>query len=156
MQTRKPSLRSTFPLLEHCGGHMNYYENNATAFVESTRLVDMQPCYQRFLPLLPKQAHILDAGCGSGRDAKQLIEQGYKVTAFDSSAKIAALAEKKADQAISVQHLQDIQYQNQFDAICVCITIACSKQRISRCFSASNTRTKTPRRDLLLIQIWTE
>ncbi len=102
---------------------MDYYENNAAAFVESTRLVDMQPLYQRFLPLLPKYASILDAGCGSGRDAKYFIEQGYKVTAFDASAKIAALAEKEVGQAVSVQRLQDIPYQNQFDGIWACASL---------------------------------
>jgi len=102
---------------------MSYYDNNAEAFVESTRLVDMQPLYQRFLPLLPRQSHILDAGCGSGRDAKQFIAQGYKVTAFDASAKIAALAEKEVGQSVSVQRLQDIPYQNQFDGIWACASL---------------------------------
>ena len=40
---------------------MDYYTNNAKAYVESTLHVDMQPLYQRFLPLLPERAHILDA-----------------------------------------------------------------------------------------------
>ncbi len=102
---------------------MDYYENNATIFVESTRLVDMQPLYQRFLPWLPKQANILDAGCGSGRDTKYFIKQGYKVTAFDASIRIAALAEKETGQTISVQRLQDIQYQNQFDGIWACASL---------------------------------
>lgn len=102
---------------------MSYYDHNAVAFIESTRLVDMQPLYQRFLPLLPKQAHILDAGCGSGRDAKQFIEQGYKVTAFDASSEIAALAEKELGQPVSVQRLQEIQYQNQFDGIWACASL---------------------------------
>jgi len=102
---------------------MGYYDNNAMVFVESTRLVDMQPLYQRFLPLLPRQAHILDAGCGSGRDAKQFIKQGYKVTALDASAKIAVLAEKETGQPVSVQRLQEIQYQNQFDGIWACASL---------------------------------
>ena len=102
---------------------MSYYDNNAAAFVESTRLVDMQPLYQRFLPLLPGQAHILDAGCGSGRDAKYFIEQGYKVTAFDASTEITALAEKELGQPVSVQRLQEIQYQNQFEGIWACASL---------------------------------
>jgi len=101
---------------------MSYYDNNAEAFVESTRMVDMQPLYQRFLPLLPGQAHILDAGCGSGRDAKYFIEQGYKVTAFDASTEITALAEKELGQPVSVQRLQ-VQYQNQFDGIWACASL---------------------------------
>jgi len=102
---------------------MEYYENNAKAFVASTRLIDMQPLYQRFLPLLPKQAHILDAGCGSGRDTKYFMAQDYKVTALDASTKIAALAERETGQTVTVQRLQDIQYQNQFDGIWACASL---------------------------------
>ena len=42
----------------HYGSDMDCYDTHATDFVESTRLVDMQ---------LPRRAHILDDGCGSGR-----------------------------------------------------------------------------------------
>ncbi len=83
----------------------------------------MQPLYQRFLPLLPKHAHILDAGCGSGRDARYFIEHGYRVTAFDASAEIAALAEKEIGQPVQVQYLQDIRYENQFDGIWACASL---------------------------------
>ncbi len=102
---------------------MDYYASNAKAFVESTLRVDMQPLYQHFLPLLSERAHILDVGCGSGRDAKYFIEHDYKVTAFDASAEIAALAEKELGQPIPVQRLQDIQYQNQFDGIWACASL---------------------------------
>ncbi len=102
---------------------MDYYENNAKAFVEATLWVDMQLLYQRFLPLLPERAHILDAGCGSGRDAKSFIERGYQVTAFDASAEIAALAAKEIRQPVQVQRLQDIQYQHQFDGIWACASL---------------------------------
>ncbi len=102
---------------------MDYYENNAKVFIESTLCIDMQPIYQRFLPLLPKRAYILDAGCGSGRDARHFIKHNYRVTAFDASAKIAALAEKNIDQSVCVQRLQDIKYYNQFDGIWACASL---------------------------------
>ncbi|MBL3591638.1 MAG: class I SAM-dependent methyltransferase [gamma proteobacterium endosymbiont of Lamellibrachia anaximandri] len=102
---------------------MDYYKNNAKTFVESTLQVDMQPLYQRFLPLLPGYAHILDAGCGSGRDARHFIKNGYQVTAFDASTEIAVLAEKEIGQSVQVQRLQDIQYQNQFDGIWACASL---------------------------------
>ncbi len=102
---------------------MDYYENNAEDFVESTLLVDMLPLYQHFLPLLPEQAHILDAGCGSGRDARYFIEQGCEITAFDASTRIAALAEDVIGQAVYVERLQDIQYNNQFDGIWACASL---------------------------------
>jgi len=102
---------------------VNYYDNNARAFVASTLLVDMQPLYQHFLPLLPEQARILDAGCGSGRDARYFIECGHQVTAFDASAEIAALAEKEIGSSVQVMRLQDIQYLDQFDGIWACASL---------------------------------
>lgn len=102
---------------------MDYYENNSKIFVESTLQVDMRSLYQHFLPLLPKLAHILDAGCGSGRDAKYFIKHGYQVSAFDASAEISALAEQEIGQPVLVQRLQDIQYQNQFDGIWACASL---------------------------------
>ena len=110
-------------ITDHKTLYMDYYTNNACIYVKSTLHVDMQPLYQRFLPLLPERALILDAGCGSGRDAKYFIDRGYQVTAFDGSAKIAALAEKEIRQPVQVQCLQDIQYQNQFDGIWACASL---------------------------------
>jgi len=102
---------------------MDYYTNNAKAFVESTLHVDMQPLYQRFLPLLPERAHILDAGCGSGRDARYFIDHGYRVTAFDASAEITVLAEREIGQTVQVQRLQEIKCQHQFDGVWACATL---------------------------------
>jgi len=48
----------------------NYYQRHADIFFGDTVELDMRPIYGRFLPLLPDEAQILDAGCGSGRDAR--------------------------------------------------------------------------------------
>lgn len=58
-----------------------YYRDNALAFVGDTLTVDMTPLYARFLPHLPPGGAILDAGCGSGRDAQAFLDRGYAVTA---------------------------------------------------------------------------
>ena len=102
---------------------MDYYKNNASAYVKSTLHVDMQPLYHRFLPLLPEGASVLDAGCGSGRDTRYFFEHGYQVTAFDASVEIAAMAEIEAGQIVQVLRFQDIQYQNQFDGIWACASL---------------------------------
>jgi ubiquinone/menaquinone biosynthesis C-methylase UbiE len=46
----------------------NYYEKFAADFFHSTVGVDMTSIRQRFIAQLKPGAHILDAGCGSGRD----------------------------------------------------------------------------------------
>lgn len=45
----------------------------------------MSPLYRRFFDRLPDGAHILDAGCGSGRDATAFATKGFRVTALDAS-----------------------------------------------------------------------
>lgn len=44
---------------------------------------------------LPDSGHICDIGCGPGRYAIELLQQGYQVTLFDLSAKELALAEER-------------------------------------------------------------
>ncbi len=46
-----------------------YYARNAQQFIADTQDVDMQALHAPFLAELPASAHILDAGCGAGRDA---------------------------------------------------------------------------------------
>ena len=77
----------------------------------------MKPLYQRFLPRLPDQAQILDAGCGSGRDAKAFANLGYQVTAFDASPALIAPAETHLGQPVQRLRFQDITWQEQFDGI---------------------------------------
>ena len=62
-----------------------YYEINAKQYYESTVNLNMTVLYTPFLTYMPTYASILDAGCGSGRDALYFIKRGYKVTAFDNA-----------------------------------------------------------------------
>jgi 2-polyprenyl-3-methyl-5-hydroxy-6-metoxy-1,4-benzoquinol methylase len=42
-----------------------------------------------FLSFIKPGGSILDLGCGSGRDSKMFLENGYKVTAVDGSSELA-------------------------------------------------------------------
>ena len=64
---------------------MGYYDTNADEFYNNTVSVDMQPLYSAFLKELPKNASVVDAGCGSGRDSKFFLSKGFEVIAFDQS-----------------------------------------------------------------------
>lgn len=52
---------------------VTYYNTHADAFFSDTQGVDMASFHRRFLAHLPAGAHILDAGCGSGRDSKAYL-----------------------------------------------------------------------------------
>lgn len=102
---------------------MDYYERNANSYFDATVDVDMSPLYQRFLPLLPSAARILDAGCGSGRDLRAFAKLGYRVTAFDASPALAALAEAYAGQPVYRARFQDIHWRESFEGVWACASL---------------------------------
>lgn len=96
---------------------MNYYDENGQEFFDDTINADMSPHYEKFLDLIPENGSILDAGCGSGRDAKMFKDLGYNVSAIDGSAEMCRLASEFS--GISVKHMQfqEIDFKNEFDGI---------------------------------------
>lgn len=70
----------------------DYYERNAREYSIATVEAQMSNAYQLFLGGLPKNARILDAGCGSGRDTAFFLRRGYGVSAFDASAALCRLS----------------------------------------------------------------
>lgn len=75
---------------------LKYYSDNAADFVNQTLNVDMQDLYNAFIKslLTIQDQHILDLGCGSGRDANYFANQGFKVTAIDGSSEIIDVAKE--------------------------------------------------------------
>ena len=100
-----------------------YYRQNAKAFFDRTVHEDVEKLYTSFLPRLPKGAHILDAGCGSGRDTKAFVERGYRVTAMDATPEMAALAEQFTGQPVRVLRFQELEYVAEFDGIWACASL---------------------------------
>ena len=105
--------------------HQNtqYYNVHAKEFFDSTVNVDMQPLYQLFLPLVKKNGHILDAGCGSGRDSKVFEAEGFSVTAMDASESLVKQASEFLGFAVQHKTFQQINEQNCYDAIWCCASL---------------------------------
>ena len=100
-----------------------YYAKNARPFAEGTVGMDMSSLYGEFLPLLPKGGRILDAGCGSGRDALYFMRRGFEVTAFDASLEMAAAARKLLDRPVPVMAFLDVDWEAMFDGIWACASL---------------------------------
>ena len=102
---------------------IDYYNQNAEAFVQGTIHADMHEHYDRFLPYLPGQAHILDLGCGSGRDTLFFLKQGYSVVPVDGSAEVCKEAERILGFNVRCLRFEDLDYHNEFDAIWACASL---------------------------------
>ena len=94
-----------------------FYDENGQDFFDRTVTIDLKPLYDTLAKYIPEDAHILDAGCGSGRDSKVFLERAYKVSAFDASEKLVKLASDYT--GLKVRHLSfdKMDYQSEFDVV---------------------------------------
>ena len=102
---------------------IQYYNQNAAAFVENTRNVDFHPIQDEFLEKLPVGARILDLGCGSGRDTKYFLERGYEVDAIDGSKELCALASEYTGIPVKCQLFQELDEVGKYDGIWACSSL---------------------------------
>ena len=102
---------------------VDYYQQQAEPFYHSTVSVDMTPLYQRFLPYVPAGGHIVDAGCGSGRDSRYFASLGFTVSAFDASPALVELAQQHTGLPVSVCSFEQFFTPKPVDAIWACASL---------------------------------
>lgn len=102
---------------------IHYYQHNAQTFFDGTVNVDMSSLYETFTRQLAPDAQVLDAGCGSGRDAKAFHEMGYPVEAFDASSAMVALAQRHTGLPVRQMSFADIDVQERYDGIWCCASL---------------------------------
>lgn len=101
----------------------NYYESNAEHYAAETFSTDMSEQYQKFLPLLKKEAKILDVGSGSGRDACYFQTHGYQVTALEPSKNLCREIQKVFSGEIVCSDIQSYQPTERYDGIWACASL---------------------------------
>lgn len=96
---------------------LDYYNKNAKVFYDRTIQSDLSDDYNRFLKHLTPGTHILDAGCGSGRDSLHFLNEGYQVNAFDASEEMVKMSSNTT--GLLVQHLNfhDMNFRNEFEGV---------------------------------------
>jgi SAM-dependent methyltransferase len=102
---------------------VSYYDTQAARYAGETLRLDVTGLYEPFLALVPPGGHILDAGCGSGRDSLDFLRRGYQVTAFDASEEMARLAGQVTGLPVTVLRFQDVAYDGVFDGIWACASL---------------------------------
>jgi 2-polyprenyl-3-methyl-5-hydroxy-6-metoxy-1,4-benzoquinol methylase len=101
---------------------LDYYNQNANTFFEGTVSVNFKEVQDKFLKVLPGKK-ILDFGCGSGRDTKYFLDNGYDVIAIDGSEELCKKASKYT--GIKVKHMlfQELDEKDTYDGIWACSSI---------------------------------
>lgn len=102
---------------------IQYYNQNADAFIQGTINVDMEDLYRPFINNLPKDALILDAGCGSGRDTKAFLDKGFKVKAIDASEAMVSHATSYSGIEVKQATFQNITDVDKYDGIWTCASL---------------------------------
>ena len=115
---------------------LDYYERRASTYAQQTLTVNMGTLIREFLALLPPAGHILDMGCGSGRDAVAFLQKGYDITALDGSAALCRIAKEQLNKAwhsmpqsnkptyrVIHKNFLDIDWQQKFDGIWACASL---------------------------------
>ncbi|MDY6905935.1 MAG: class I SAM-dependent methyltransferase [Thermodesulfobacteriota bacterium] len=74
----------------------DYYHTHYQAFHERTYSIDPGVFLDPFLKVLPPDSSLLDVGCASGRDLVWFQSRGLRVTGFEKSPGLAALARQNA------------------------------------------------------------
>ncbi|MGE7666636.1 class I SAM-dependent methyltransferase [Ureibacillus composti] len=102
---------------------LNYYNTNAATFTSDTVSVEFDEKQHILLKYLQPGAHILDFGCGAGRDSKAFIEKGYRVTAMDGSPEMCKVASHYIGQEVIYKKFHELDEQKKYDAVWACASI---------------------------------
>jgi SAM-dependent methyltransferase len=96
---------------------VGYYDRNAAEYFRDTVDADVSQLRARFLAHVPEGGDLLDAGCGSGRDALAFATAGYRVVAFDASGEMTQLARVHTGLPIHQMTFDDVNWREQFDGV---------------------------------------
>jgi SAM-dependent methyltransferase len=111
---------------------IDYYNHHAEEFANSTLHVDMESLYQPFLALLPENAHILDLGCGAGRDSLAFKNKGYQVDAMDYSVELVKKTTALIGIQVKHQSFYDLSEMAVYDGIWACASLLhCERYRLT-------------------------
>lgn len=95
-----------------------FYEIQAVKYSEGTLPVRLEDLWKAFSSMLSPSSDVLDLGCGSGRDLKELARRGFCVVGLEYSRPLAELARQYSRQKVYFGDMRVFDLgENQFDGI---------------------------------------
>lgn len=101
---------------------INYYNENAKNFVESTFNCDMSSIYEMFTKYLKDNSKIIDLGFGSGRDSIYLKKLGHVVLSVDPTEEFVNRG-KELGLNVLKGTIFDVSKNNYYDAVFACASL---------------------------------
>ena len=111
------TLEQTKKFTEQDENTLQYYNQNATKFIENTKSVEFHSVQDKFLSYLSDGSYILDFGCGSGRDSKYFLEKGYRVDAVDGSEEICKITREYVKIEVKTMLFSELSFVNKYEGI---------------------------------------
>lgn len=108
---------------QHTTQTLSYYNQNAAQFSNSTQSLDFSSVQDKFLSFLQPQAHILDFGCGPGRDTKYFLSHGCSTDAIDGSEEFCRIASEFTGIPVKQMLFQELNASEEYDGIWACSSI---------------------------------
>ena len=105
------------------GMTIEYYNQHADEYVESTLHADMSEARNKFLAYIPKGGTILDFGCGSGRDSKAFLDAGYQVVPLDGSPALCAYSNQLLALPVVCCKFKDYLAMAKYDGVWACASL---------------------------------
>lgn len=102
---------------------LQYYNEKAPSFVHGTVDVEFSALQNEFVSRIGDGGRILDLGCGSGRDSKAFLDQGFDVVSVDGSDEMAKIASEYIGREVIYSTFQNYEPEGTFDGIWACASL---------------------------------
>ncbi len=94
-----------------------FYDREARAYASRPSKTGLSPHLAKFLAHLSAGAHILELGCGAGRDAHAMMARGFDVDATDGSPGLVREAQARVGQSVRVMLFDELDAVTQYDGV---------------------------------------
>lgn len=102
---------------------IDYYNKQSKSYSSDTLDLGFTAVQDSFTKYLKKGALILDFGCGSGRDTRYFLNQGYRVEAIDGSEEMVKIASHNTGIQVKQMLFIELDETEKYDGIFACASI---------------------------------